>query len=87
VFDQLQANDLPFQPNIAAAIGQIYAGVTPQSAAQANLCTVEEITHALALPAANSSNRPANGMQSTYSPPNSVTHPTSWPGPYPSDSR
>jgi hypothetical protein len=52
VFDQLQANDLPFQPNIAAAIGQIYAGVTPQSAAQANLCTVEEITHALALPAA-----------------------------------
>jgi hypothetical protein len=53
VFDQqLQANDPPFQPNIAAAVGQIYAGVTPQSAAQANLCTVEEITHALALPAA-----------------------------------
>jgi AAA domain len=39
-----------FAPNVTSAIGQIYAGVTPQSAARANLCTVEEITYALTLP-------------------------------------
>jgi hypothetical protein len=87
VFDQLQANDLPFQPNIAAAIGQIYAGVTPQSAAQANLCTVEEITHALALPAAKLIEPTSEWDAVDLLAAEFRDHPTSWPGPYPSDSR
>jgi len=42
----------PFPPNIIAAIGQIYAGVTGESAAQANHCSVDEIAQALTTPEA-----------------------------------
>jgi hypothetical protein len=38
--------------DVAAAIAQVYAGVTPESAARANHCTVKEINRALAQPEA-----------------------------------
>lgn len=42
----------PFPPNIVAAVAQVYAGVTVDSAARANGCTISELNEALALPEA-----------------------------------
>jgi len=40
------------RPNVVSAIGQIFAGVTVESAARANACTIAELTAALELPEA-----------------------------------
>jgi hypothetical protein len=42
----------PFPPNVIAAVGQVFAGVTIESAARANSCTISAINEALALPEA-----------------------------------
>jgi DNA-binding transcriptional ArsR family regulator len=42
----------PFPPNVIAALSQIYVGVTFESAAQLNGCTISELNEALALPEA-----------------------------------
>jgi hypothetical protein len=42
----------PAPPHVIAAVAQVYAGVTVESAARASRCTVEELTQALALPEA-----------------------------------
>jgi hypothetical protein len=42
----------PFPLNVALAVAQIYAGVTVESAARANRCTISELNEALALPEA-----------------------------------
>ena len=54
--EQKAADDEPKMPNwppsIIAAIGQVFAGVTVESAAKANLCTVAELNQALRSPEA-----------------------------------
>jgi RecA-family ATPase len=42
----------PWRPNIIAAVGQIFTGVTVESAARANSCTVAELNKALQSPEA-----------------------------------
>jgi RecA-family ATPase len=42
----------PFPPNVLAALGQVFVGVTVESAALLNGCTVSELNEALALPEA-----------------------------------
>jgi hypothetical protein len=42
----------PVPPNVIAAVAQVYAGVTAESAARANLCSIDELAQALALPEA-----------------------------------
>ena len=45
------AEDLdPFPPNIIAALGQVFVGVTLESAARLNGCTISELNEALAHP-------------------------------------
>jgi hypothetical protein len=42
----------PFPPNVMAALGQVFVGVTLESAARLNGCTISELNEALALPEA-----------------------------------
>lgn len=42
----------PVPANVIAAVAQVYAGVTVESAARANECTIDELAQALALPEA-----------------------------------
>jgi AAA domain len=42
----------PFPPNVLVAVGQVFVGVTVESAARLNGCTISELNEALALPEA-----------------------------------